>query len=39
VDINQYDNNQSVPNDDGPYYNGNQQVNQNPMGNNNGSPM
>ena len=39
VDINQYDSNQNVPNDDGSYFNGNQEVNQNSQGNNNESPM
>ena len=39
MDINQYDSNQNVLNDDGSCYDGNKQVNQNPMGNSNESLM
>lgn len=39
MDINRHDYNKNVPNDDGLYYNRNQEVNQNSQGNNNEPPM
>ena len=39
VDINEYDSNQYVPNDDGSNYNGNHKLNQKPISNSNESPM